>query len=143
MTVGGGASTLRPSRNTAPDGRVDETGDDLQQRGLAAAGGADDGHEAAALDVEIDAVERDRGAARRSEGLAEAANAQERPGRVRHRQQAQGTVSTRRETSIGVFSSPYFRISSIVRAVSATFTAVPNRGSSTLSLSAGLRPVYC
>jgi len=34
----------------------DEAGHDLQQGRLAASGGADDGHEAAALDVKIDAI---------------------------------------------------------------------------------------
>ncbi len=62
-----------------------ESGHDLQQGRLAASGGADDGHEAAALDVEIDAIKRNRRAARRREGLAQAAYPQERPGGVRHR----------------------------------------------------------
>src|SRR4051794_13198592 len=123
--------------------RGDKAGHDLQQGLLATSGRADDGHETAALDVEIEAIECDRRTTGRREGLAQAANSQERPGRVRHRPGAQGTISTRREMSIGVLSSPYFRISSIVRVVSATFTAVPSRGSSTVSFSAGLSPVNC
>src|SRR3954465_8944558 len=60
--------------------RADEAGHDLQQGRLAASGRADDGHETAALDVEIDAIERDRRTARCREGLAQAANSQHRPG---------------------------------------------------------------
>jgi hypothetical protein len=38
--------------------RLGETGDDAQQRGLAAAGGADQAQELALADVEIDRLER-------------------------------------------------------------------------------------
>src|SRR5262249_5253192 len=113
---------------------------DLQQGRLAAAGRADDRHEAAGLDLEIDAVERDGGAARGRIALVQVVNAQDRAGRTHGGGQG---ANTRLDRSTGVLSRPYFRISSIVWLISFRLIAVPSRGSSTLSLSAGLRLVNC
>src|SRR5262249_37246052 len=127
----------RPAEHLARAGRG-QSGHDLQQGRLAAAGRADDGDEAAGLDVEIDAVERNSGSARGRVALVQVTDAQDRVGRTHGRRQG---VNTRLDRSTGVFTSPYFCIISKVWFISLRLIAVPSRGSSTLSFSAGLRLV--
>src|SRR5262249_12257656 len=118
-----------------------ESGHDLQQGRFAATGRPDDRNEAARFDVEIDAIERDGRPARGGEALVHAADPQDRPTRSAH-VRGQG-VKTRLERSNDFFNRPYFCIISIVWFISFKLIAVPRRGSSTLSLSEGLRLVNC
>src|SRR5262249_23620547 len=67
-----------------PRRRIDQAGDNLQQRRLAAAGRTDDGDETAARDIEVDAVERDRYPSGCRERLPQAVDAQKRPSGVGH-----------------------------------------------------------
>ena len=59
---GGSASTMSSPMMIRPSRLRDEAGDDAQQGGLAAAGGAEQGDDLAALDVEIDVLDRERAA---------------------------------------------------------------------------------
>ena len=64
------SSPAAPGQSTAPAARLGEARDDPQRRRLAAAGGAEERHELARADVEIEAGERRRAV---REGLANAA----------------------------------------------------------------------
>ena len=57
---GGRSATSRPNRRIAPARRLLEAGDGAQQRGLAAAGRAEDRDELARRDGEVDAVQHRR-----------------------------------------------------------------------------------
>ena len=56
-SLGGTSLTTRPPISIVPALGLLQPGDDVEQRGLAAAGGADQHGELAALDVEVDALQ--------------------------------------------------------------------------------------
>ena len=81
--AGRARAAAMPSTSTAPGGRVVEAGDELDERRLAGAGGADEGDDLAGGDVEVDAAQRLEARARVGERDALEADVAGRGGRGR------------------------------------------------------------